>query len=119
MSFSTKNHLISILIYSLIFVSETLFGQKGQDSLFKYSYLELDDLIHSSPKHSLQNAIYLNYYYQKANRENNNKEMALYYKNYVFYQKQENRIAFIDSAFFMRIKAMTKLLLEILILLKD
>ncbi len=100
MSFSTKNHLISILIYSLIFVSETLFGQKGQDSLFKYSYLELDDLIHSSPKHSLQNAIYLNYYYQKANRENNNKEMALYYKNYVFYQKQENRIPFIDSAFF-------------------
>lgn len=98
MLFYLKNNLISVLTCSLIFVSGGLFAQKNQDSLSKYSYLELDDLIHSAEKDSLKNAVYLNYYFQKAKRENNNKEIALYYKNYVFYQKQENRIAFVDSA---------------------
>lgn len=99
MRFLTKNNLISFLICFLIFIPGGLFAQKNQDSLSKYSYLELDDLIHSSKNDTVKNTVYLNYYLQKAKRENNNKEMALYYKNYVFYQKQENRIAFIDSAF--------------------
>lgn len=99
MLFYLKNNLISVLIYSLIFVSGGVFAQKSQDSLSKYSYLELDDLIHSSKSDTVKNTVYLNYYLQKAKKENNNKEIALYYKNYVFYQKQGNRIAFIDSAF--------------------
>lgn len=99
MLFYPKNYLISILIYSLIFVSGGLFAQKSQDSLSKYSYLELDDLIHSSKNDTVKNTVYLNYYLQKAKKEDNNKEIALYYKNYIFYQKQRNRIAFIDSAF--------------------
>ena len=111
MSFLTKNNLIPVLICFLIFFSGSIFAQKNQDSLSKYSYLELDDLIHSTEKDSLKNVVYLTYYLQKAKRENNNKEMALYYKNYVFYQKQENRIAFIDSAFHYAYKTNDKALM--------
>ena len=107
MLFYPKNNLISILIYSLIFISEGVFAQKSQDSLSKYSYLELDNLIHSTEK----NTVYLNYYIQKAKRENINEEIALYYKNYVFYQEEENRIAFIDSSFYYAHKTNDKALI--------
>lgn len=111
MLFYPKNYLISVLTCTLIFVSGGLFAQKNQDSLSKYSYFELDDLIHSSEKDSLKNAVYLNYYLQKAKRENNNERLSTYYKNYVFYQKQENRIAFIDSAFHYAYKTNDKALI--------
>ena len=98
MSFSAKNNLVSVLIFSLFFVSGELFAQKNQDSLSKYSYTELNYLALDSEKDSLRFHTYINEYKQRAFKEKNNDRIATYYKNFVFYQKQENRIAFIDSA---------------------
>lgn len=94
----TKSNIFPTLIYTLIFVSGGVFAQKSKDSLSKYSYLELDDLIFLSEEEPVKNSIYLNYYFQKATHEQSNKQLALYYKNYVFLQKEENRLAVIDSA---------------------
>lgn len=98
MFFLTKSNIFPTLIYTLIFVSGGVFAQKSKDSLSKYSYLELDDLIFLSEEEPVKNSIYLNYYFQKATHEQSNKQLALYYKNYVFLQKEENRLAVIDSA---------------------
>lgn len=98
MSFLTKNSLVAALICSLLFVSGGLFAQKNQDSLSKYSYSELHYLILDSEKDSLRFHTYINEYKQRAFKEKNNERIRAYYKNFVFYQKQENRIAFIDSA---------------------
>jgi len=78
-----------------VFISVSVFSQ---DTLAKYSYLELDDLIHSSISDSIETKIYLNYYKNKAIKERNNYEIALYYKNYVFLNKNDHRIKIIDSA---------------------
>lgn len=82
-----------------------LFSVEGKefvqnDSLAAYSYLELDDKIyeHRKVSDSLRTQVYLDYYLYKARKENNPKELANYYKNYVFYLKEENRLYFVDSA---------------------
>lgn len=98
MPFLIKNNLISVLVYSFIFVSGGVFAQKSQDSLSKYSYTELHYLILDSEQDSLLLHTYINEYKQKAFKEKNNKRISTYYKNFVFYQKEENRLTYIDSA---------------------
>ncbi len=111
MLFYPKNYLVSILIYSLIFVSGGVFAQKNQDSLSKYSYSELHYLILDSEKDSLLLHTYMGEYKQKAFKEKNNERISAYYRNFVFYQKQEIRIAFIDSALHYAYKTNNKALI--------
>lgn len=99
MRFLINNKVIFGLICLLIICSGNLYAQNNQDSLSQYSYLQLDDLIYSASKDSLKQSIYLDYYYQKAKRENNNQEITFYYRNYIFFHPPRNREAFIDSAF--------------------
>jgi len=69
MPFLIKNNLISVLVYSFIFVSGGLFSQKSQDSLSKYSYTELHYLILDSEKDSLLLHTYMGEYKQRAFKE--------------------------------------------------
>lgn len=98
MPFLTKNNLILVLICSLIFFSGSTFAQKSQDTLSKYSYTKLNYLVFDSEKDSLRLYTYINEYKQRAFKEKNNERISAYYKNFVFYQKEENRLTFIDSA---------------------
>src|SRR5690554_1247871 len=98
MLFLTKNNLISVLFCFLIFFSGSTFAQKSQDTLSKYSYTELNYLVFDSEKDSLRLYTYINEYKQRAFKEKNNERISAYYKNFVFYQKEENRLTFIDSA---------------------
>ncbi|MDY0090188.1 MAG: helix-turn-helix domain-containing protein [Flavobacteriaceae bacterium] len=98
MPFLMKNNLVLIPIYFLIFLSGNISAQKVQDSLSKYSYTELSYLAFDSEKDSIRLHIYINEYKQRAFREKNNERISAYYKTFVFYQKQEDRFTFIDSA---------------------
>ncbi len=99
MRFLINNKVIFGLICLLIICSGNLYAQNNQDSLSQYSYGQLDDLIYSASTDSIVRVAYLKYYLQKARKENNNREQAQYYKNYVYFQPPEKRVAFIDSAF--------------------
>lgn len=69
-----------------------------QDSLGKYSFRQLDDLIYENRRDSLKVLDYVDYSLKKAQFDNNYEEIIHFYANYVFYQKVEDRLRFIDSA---------------------
>lgn len=74
------------------------FGQNSIDSLSRYSYRQLDDLIHKHKRDSSQVILYVNYCLNRAKQEDNSKELVHFYMNYVFYQKESKRLKFIDKA---------------------
>lgn len=68
------------------------------DTLAKYTYLDLDNFIYENRRDSLKRSVYMDYYLQKAQREKNIGRLALYYSDYVFYEKEGDRLPFIDTA---------------------
>ncbi|WP_084163866.1 helix-turn-helix domain-containing protein [Olivibacter sitiensis] len=96
MAFSRRNILYFLCM--LFCLLEAIPAQGMQDSLAKYSYRELDNLVDENRYDSTKMSLYLNYYLQKARREKNTGRIAIYYRSFVFYQKEENRLSFIDSA---------------------
>lgn len=98
MTFLIRYTLGSLLFLSVFFLTRP--ARAIPDSLEGYSYYKLDDLIYENRGDSLKRSIYLNHYLQKALTEKNQKELANYYKDYVFYQTEKNRLPFIDSALY-------------------
>ena len=93
--------LIRYTLGSLLFLCgffPTLPARAIPDSVANYSYRELERLIHQNKHDSLLQSLYLERYLQKAHEEKNVGRMALYYRSFVFYQAEDNRLNFIDSA---------------------
>ena len=103
MFFVLKNRFLFISFYLLIVFSGNVFAQK-KDSLSKYSYVDLHYRIMDAEKDSLRLHTYLKEYKQRAFREKNNERISAYYKNFVFQQKEEKQLAFIDSALYYAFK---------------
>lgn len=79
---------------------ETVEAQNQSDTLAKYSYRELDNLAYENRNDPLRLSLYQNYFFQKAQQENTRNWLAIYYRDFVFYQAEENRLPFIDSALY-------------------
>lgn len=97
MFFVLKNRFLFISFCFLMVFSGNVFAQK-KDSLSKYSYVDLHYRIMDAEKDSLQLHAYLKEYRHRAFREKNNERISAYYKNFVFQQKEEKQLTFIDSA---------------------
>ena len=89
-----------VLFCSCLCLFQTVKAKDHQDTLAKYSYRELDNLVFEHRSDSLKMSKYLSYYLQKARKEKHNNWDAIYYKSFVFYQKEEDRLPFIDSALY-------------------
>ena len=79
-------------------VHELIVTAQKKDSLSKYSYVDLHYRIMDAEKDTLRLHTYLKEYRQRAFREKNNERISAYYKNFVFQQKEEKQLTFIDSA---------------------
>lgn len=97
MFFVLKNRFCFISFCLLIVFSGNVFAQQN-DSLSKYSFVDLHYRIMDAEKDSLRLHTYLKEYKQRAFREKNSERISAYYKNFVFYQKEEKQLTFIDSA---------------------
>ena len=97
MFFVLKNRFLFISFCLLMVFSGNVFAQQN-DSLSKYSYVDLHYRIMDAEKDSLRLHTYLKEYKQRAFREKNSERISAYYKNFVFQQKAEERLVFIDSA---------------------
>lgn len=75
-------------------------AQSIEDTLANHSYHKLDQIIYENRQDSAKLVQLLNYYLRKAQKEDYKRELVNYYMNYVFYQAEENRLPFIDSALY-------------------
>ena len=103
MFFVLKNRFLFFSFCFLMVFSGNVFAQK-KDSLSKYSYVDLHYRIMDAEKDSFRLHTYLKEYKQRAFREKNDERISAYYKNFVFQQKEEKQLAFIDSALYYAFK---------------
>lgn len=88
-----------ILAGAFLCLSVSVRAMEVVDTLVKYTYRQLDELIYENLDDSIKQSQYLSAYLDKAQVEANIQEQANYYKDYVFLQASENRVSYLDSAF--------------------
>lgn len=89
-----------VLFCSCLCMFQQMKAQNPRDTLSSYSYYGLDKIIYENSRDSAKLFQLLNYYLQRAQKEKHKRELVNYYKDYVFYQAEGNRLPFIDSALY-------------------
>lgn len=95
----------NIILYLVFFclcacLPNAVTGQNQQDSLAGYSYRELQFLTDQNRRDPAKSSIYMSYFLKKAQEEESSSWLAIYYRDFVFYQREEDRLPFIDSALY-------------------
>lgn len=111
MVFLCRNILLSTFLCLLGCFPSAISAQNQPDTLARHSFRELDDLIRENRRDSLKVRHYVNYALDKARNESNYDELVYHFRNYVFYQKEEDRLRFIDSALYYAYKSQDKTLI--------
>lgn len=95
MFFLIKNKYKIVLCCCFLVAGNFIFSQ---DSLKKYSYEELFQLIVDNKNDQEKTAFYLKEYHKRADAEKTTERLAEYYRGFVFLQPEDKRNTFIDNA---------------------